>query len=83
MKWVMLSCSESYSESYSEETKCIELKIYPFSSNQECYQTNNIWKLLRFIYNFSAFLYAKIPAESTSYEPTFFKKLNMTDLEYE
>ena len=33
MKWVVLP----FSESYSEETKCIEVKNYPFSCNEEYY----------------------------------------------
>ena len=33
MKWVVLP----YSEPYSEEIKCNEVKIYPFSCNQKYY----------------------------------------------
>ena len=51
VKWVMLPCSETY----SEESKCIEVKIYPFSRNQEYYWTNNFWNLVRIIYNFLVF----------------------------
>ena len=38
MKWVVLP----YSELYTEETKCIEVKIYSFSWIQENYYTNSI-----------------------------------------
>ena len=37
-KWIVLP----YSESYFEETKCIEVKIYPYSGNQENNKTNGI-----------------------------------------
>ena len=45
-KWIVLP----YSESYFEETKCIEVKIYPYSGNQENNQTNGIRKYIRIIY---------------------------------
>ena len=51
MKWVVLP----FSESYSEETKCIEVKMLPFSCNQVYYLSNSIWKLVRIIYNVSVF----------------------------
>ena len=40
---------------YSEETKCIEVKFYPFSCNQKYYGTNSIRKWVRIIHNFCVF----------------------------
>ena len=49
MKWVVLP----FSESYSEETKCHEVKIYPFSCNQEYFWTNSIRKWVRINHDLS------------------------------
>ena len=40
------------------------------------YLTNSIKKRVWIVYNFSAFLYANVPAESLSYAPTFFAALH-------
>ena len=66
MKWVVLP----FSESYSEETKCHEVKIYPFSCNQEYFWTNSIEGESTMICQ--SYLFANIPSESTSYATTFF-----------
>ena len=51
MKLVVLP----YSESYSEETKCTEVKINQFFCNQEYYQSNSIRKCVRIKNIFSVF----------------------------
>ena len=58
MKWVALP----YSEPYTEETKCNEVKIYLFSCNQEYYTIKriafkNAWESSII---FQSFLYASI-----------------------
>ena len=56
MKWVVLP----YSELYTEETKCNEVKIYSFSWIQNC---------IRIIYNFSVFFIC----QHSCYAPTYFQ----------
>ena len=62
MKWVVLP----FSESDSEETKSIKVKIYPFSCNKEYYYTNSIRKSVRINHNISVF-----------YLPTFLPNLRL------
>ena len=71
MKWVMLPRSESY----SEETKCIEVKIdsFPVIKNTIKWITFENWSESSII--FQSFLFASIPAESTSYAPAFFVQM--------
>ena len=80
MNWVVLT----YSETYSEETKCIKVNNNPFSCNQESCQTKSIRKCLRINNIFQSFLFANIPAESPSYVPTFFVEIlvNVSNIEF-
>ena len=67
MSWIVWP----YSESYPEETKYIKEKIYQLSCNtikqiafENVYESSII---------FQSFLYAKIPAESSSYAAIFLR----------
>ena len=70
MKWVVLP----FSESYSVETKCTEVKFYPVSDfpvikntiKRIAFENENKSTII-----FQSFLFANVPAESTSYAPTF------------
>ena len=61
MKWVVLP----YSGSYSEETKCTHCPVIKNTFKRIAFKNAN-----QIIFQY--FLIANIPAESTSYVPTFF-----------
>ena len=62
IEWVVLP----YSESYSEETKCIEVKINPFC-NQETINPITFENEYESTIILQSFLFTNIPAQSTSY----------------
>ena len=69
MKWIELP----YSESYFEETKYILVNFanFPvFKNTMKRIAFENAYESSRI---FQPFLYANVPAETSSYAPTFFK----------
>ena len=68
MKWVVLP----YSEPFTEETKCNEVKFTHFPVIKNTIKRIAIKNAYYSSIIFQSFLYANIPAESPSYTPTFF-----------
>ena len=61
-----------FSESYSEETKCTEVKFTHFPVIKNTIKRIAFENEYKSSMIFKSFLFANFPAESTSYAPTFF-----------
>ena len=69
MKWIVLP----YSNSYSEETKCINVIFIHFPLIQKTNKQTTFENMYESSIIFQSFLYANTSAESPSYAPTFFE----------